>query len=264
MMARPGAGAVTNASSSDYRMRHMAHLENIAGAEQAATDVDPVTVRKALEEILHSVPFRTSKQCQDMLRYVVEHSLRHEQESLRERVIGTEVFGRSSDYDTSEDPVVRVRAADIRKRLAQYYQSAAHNGVLVRIEIPSGSYRALFELLPNESAAPAAGHETNYAPPPAAHVQPSPTVVPIAEPQREISHPNYWKWAIWVTAVLLGVMMLGWFSYRKFYASQQSALDRFWAPVLSNSRPVLIYGGANAVYRLSDSFLDRYRKEHRL
>ena len=242
----------------------MAYAENTVAADQAAADVDPVIVRKALDEILHSAPFRTSKQCQDMLRYVVEHSLRHEQESLRERVIGTEVFSRSSDYDTSEDPVVRVRAADIRKRLAQYYQSAAHNGALVRIEIPSGSYRALFELLPHESAAPAAGHETDHALSPIAHVQPAPTVVPIAEPQREISYPNYWNRAIWETAVLLGVAMLGWFSYRKFYASHQSTLDLFWAPVLSNSRPVLIYGGANAVYHLSNSFLDRYRKEHHL
>lgn len=219
-----------------------------------------------MEEILHSAPFRTSKQCQDMLRYVVEHSLRQEQESLRERVIGTHVFGRSHDYETSDDPVVRVRAADIRKRLAQYYQSAAPSGTRVRIEIPSGSYRANFEFIQQESIAPTAVHEIDHASvlPAPAQPQPIAAVLAIAEAPREMPHPNYRKRTIWTVAALLAIVLPGWFSFREFYASPQSALDLFWAPVVGNPKPVLIYGGANAVYRLSDSFLSRYRKEHHL
>jgi len=73
-----------------------------------------------LEDILWSAPFRTSRQCQDLFRYIVEHSLAASNGSLRERIIGIEVFGRAPDYDTAEDPVVRLRAADVRKRVAQY------------------------------------------------------------------------------------------------------------------------------------------------
>ena len=51
---------------------------------------------------------------------MVEHSLSGQEGDLRERVLGVEVFGRASKYDTAEDPVVRVRAADVRKRLAQF------------------------------------------------------------------------------------------------------------------------------------------------
>src|SRR6201997_1338440 len=80
-------------------------------------------IKEALEDILQSTPFRTSRQCQDMFRYIVEHSLAGSDDLLRERVIGAEVFGRAADYDTAEDPVVRVRAANVRKRLAQYYQA---------------------------------------------------------------------------------------------------------------------------------------------
>ena len=80
-------------------------------------------IKALLDDILQSVPFRTSQQCQNLFRYVVEHSLAGADESLRERLIGIEVFGRSPDYDTAEDRVVRLRAADIRKRLAQYYQT---------------------------------------------------------------------------------------------------------------------------------------------
>src|SRR5437899_7504466 len=98
-------------------------------AIQHSTALDPVPIadrpeiRLLLEDILRSAPFRTSRQCRDLLRYIVEHSLSGLDDSLRERVIGIEVFGRARDYDTAVDPVVRLRAADIRKRLAQYYQA---------------------------------------------------------------------------------------------------------------------------------------------
>ena len=102
-------------------------------------------VEGLLEDILRSAPFRTSRQCQDLFRYIVEHSLAASDGSLRERIIGIEVFGRAPDYDTAEDPVVRLRAADVRKRLAQYYQAKSDPGEW-KIEIPTGSYRAQFHL----------------------------------------------------------------------------------------------------------------------
>lgn len=61
---------------------------------------------------------------------------------MKERNIGVEVFGRSADYDTSEDPVVRVRATEVRKRLAQYF--ATPHPQDVRLEIPAGSYHVEF------------------------------------------------------------------------------------------------------------------------
>ena len=112
---------------------------------EPASDQAKNLVRMALAQILQSPPFRTSRQCQDLLSYVVEHSLSGEDELLRERIIGIEVFARQPDYDTADDPVVRIRAAEIRKRLAQYYQIAREEQKTVRIEMPSGSYKAIFE-----------------------------------------------------------------------------------------------------------------------
>src|ERR1017187_8954383 len=106
------------------------------GAEKAV-------ILEALATILESVPLRTSKQCQDLLQYVVEHSLREGNEALKERVIGCEVFGRRPDYDAAEDPVVRVRAGDLRKRLALFYHSMPPN-TQVELVIPHGSYRVEF------------------------------------------------------------------------------------------------------------------------
>src|SRR5258708_33938354 len=59
-------------------------------------------INDILPQILQSAPFRTSRQCQDLLSYIVEKSLTNEEEALRERIIGVEVFGRRPDYDTAD------------------------------------------------------------------------------------------------------------------------------------------------------------------
>ena len=100
-------------------------------------------VRKALERVLTSNSFRSSRQSQRLLLHLVEHALAGKEDQLKERLIGIEVFGKSSDYDTGEDPIVRVRAADLRKRLAQYYVSAGRADLL-QIAVLPGSYRPAF------------------------------------------------------------------------------------------------------------------------
>jgi hypothetical protein len=237
----------------------MAPHEGVNQLDQAAAGIEPAAIRSALEEILLSTPFCTSRQCQDMLRYVVERTLKHERESLRERIIGIEVFGKRHDYDTSEDPVVRVRATDIRKRLAQYYQNVAHANTTVRIEIPSGSYVAVFEALPQEHITPSAESGTALAA--TDPLQPAHTVAPAVEQERKIALPHFRHRALWITASLI-VIVLSAITAPRVFHHRSNALEQFWSPVLGSSKPVLIYGGANALYRLSTSFLDRYRKEH--
>jgi Tol biopolymer transport system component len=97
------------------------------------------SVRSALQAVISSDTFAGSKRCQDFLRLVVEHALAGELDALPERMIGVEMFGRPVDYDTSNDAVVRVRATEVRKRLAQYY-GQAKPAPAVRIELPPGSY----------------------------------------------------------------------------------------------------------------------------
>ena len=127
-------------------------------AEITAKDAD--SIRSALELVISSDVFAGSKHCQEFLRLVVEHALAGELDALRERMIGVEMFGRPADYDTSNDDVVSVRAAEVRKRLAQYYRDAAKT--LVRIELPAGSYVPEFHW----SSRGAGKHElTRTAPP---------------------------------------------------------------------------------------------------
>ncbi len=174
-------------------------------------------VREALERVLASHAFRKSEQCQRFLRYVVEH--RGEPELLRERSIGVEVFGRKPDYDTAEDPIVRVRATEVRKRLAQAY-GESDKGDEVRFEIPAGSYRVE---LHGGAAKPAA--------PVAAGPRPRPR----------------WPWLVAALAILAAAV--GAWGLRR--AAPRSTLDQFWAPMLTNPKPVLVYCGRPVVYFLS-------------
>jgi eukaryotic-like serine/threonine-protein kinase len=103
-------------------------------------------LRSALQSVISSSAFADSKQCKDFLRLVVERALAGDLESLGERTVGAEVFGRPADYETSNDAAVRVRATEVRKRLAQYYREAKQDQP-VRIELTPGSYIPEFHWL---------------------------------------------------------------------------------------------------------------------
>lgn len=92
-----------------------------------------------LGKVLSSTPFRNSRRYPAMLRYIVEKTLDGQEHSLKERTIGIEVFGRTPDYDTNADPVVRFSAGEIRRRLALYYQENEDRCTIL-FELPSGSY----------------------------------------------------------------------------------------------------------------------------
>src|SRR5580698_11334519 len=104
-------------------------------------------VRQHLKALTGSHAFAGSKRTQDFLQLIVEHALEGEVDSLRERMIGAEMFGRPIDYDTGSDSVVRVKATEVRKRLAQYYLETDEK-TEVRIELPSGSYVPRFAFGP--------------------------------------------------------------------------------------------------------------------
>jgi TolB-like protein/Tfp pilus assembly protein PilF len=118
-------------------------------AEQIAT------IRRHLQDILASAAFSGSRRAQEFLQLVVEHTLAERIDSLKERMIGVEMFGRPVDYDTANDAVVRVKATEVRRRLAQYYQDSAGRNASVRIELPVGSYVPKFAW-PAGGSAPAA------------------------------------------------------------------------------------------------------------
>lgn len=96
-------------------------------------------LHRHLNEVLESTSFRASHRGGQFLKYILEQTLAGHLESLKERVIGMELFGRSSTYDTGEDAIVRVTASDVRKRLNQHYEKYGATSEF-RISLPPGSY----------------------------------------------------------------------------------------------------------------------------
>ena len=103
------------------------------------TEEERRSIEAQLERLLANQFFSHSRRFPSFLRYVVNQTLSGHAEDLKERTLGIEIFGKTADYDTASDPIVRVTAAEIRKRIAQYYQDPGHEHE-VRISLPPGSY----------------------------------------------------------------------------------------------------------------------------
>jgi TolB-like protein/tetratricopeptide (TPR) repeat protein len=118
----------------------------------AKSEISPDDVRAALDKIVSSDAFGRAERPGRFLRHLVESALRGDANCLKESLLGVDVFGRPSDWDPREVPIVRQEAARLRKRLAKYYET---DGVTdpIRVELPVGTYVPLFrrELAPAQS-----------------------------------------------------------------------------------------------------------------
>src|SRR5579884_4053560 len=124
-----------------------------AGRSGSGVRAEEAHIREQLERLLSSHLFRSSRRCQGLLRYVTERALAGDSDSIKERLLGTEVFGRDPDYDTNQDPIVRTTAGEVRKKLAQYYQEPTHETEL-RICLAAGSYIPEFQVVDVPVATP--------------------------------------------------------------------------------------------------------------
>lgn len=221
---------------------------------QAETQDSAERISEALTHILHSPRFKDSPQLQSLLRYVVHEALKGNEDALKERIIGMNVFGRRPDYDTTDDPIVRSRMGLLRKRLAQYYDGNGGERAVVQIVIPNGTYRPSFIFRPatKNSLAKAALIETKA---------PS---FSIEEPESSPGNPNApstvvggasvtpwvagakWRFKIGplVAAALLILLGTGWFVLR----TSQSELDLLWAPIVKSKQPIYVYTGTIPVF----------------
>ena len=128
--------------------------KSMQDVEQLAFVSDPAAIREQLQRLLVHPLFANSKRYPALLSYAVEQTLLGNAAELKERSIGIEVFGRAPTYDANADPVVRITAGEVRKRLSLYYYDSSHAGELV-IELPLGSYVPVFRQSEPVAAEPA-------------------------------------------------------------------------------------------------------------
>lgn len=73
--------------------------------------------RALLQRVLWSPQIAKASRIREFLEYVCEQALQNPSAEIHEQEIGYRVFGRSPDYDTAVDNVVRVTASQARKKL---------------------------------------------------------------------------------------------------------------------------------------------------
>jgi hypothetical protein len=184
--------------------------------------VDRQSVLQELDHILSSRHFKSADRSRQFLRYIVISNLDGHTESLKERTIGTEVFQRPPGYATGEDPVVRVQAGEVRRRLERYYQESPHPP-RVRIEMPVGAYSPVFHWV--------AGSGT-------VEERPHPAL-PAASPASRWLRPL--KMASLVAAAILAVSAAIALIRPLLRATDPpNELDQFWGPAVASRQPILI------------------------
>ncbi|WP_306141042.1 hypothetical protein [Roseibium sp. MMSF_3412] len=114
-------------------------------------------VKAALVNALESPEFRSAPQLRSFLDFVVCAALEKKQEKIKGYTIAVEALGRPEDFNPVTDPIVRVEAARLRRRLAKYYSGSGAREQ-IRIVIPKGSYAPEFDPRPvAEHTGPAPG-----------------------------------------------------------------------------------------------------------
>jgi len=232
-----------------------------------------------LDRLLGSSYFNHGKRYPLLLKHIVQKTLEGETEELRERLIGYTIFEKSADYDTNNENVVRVTAGEIRKRLALYYQEPEHRSEL-RIEIPTGTYVAVFHLNKDGKEEAGAGFPAKISEGPhpetnggskgtpledhpqaysfrraEEHHQALATAhasSPIARPMSSIT--VWWRtWGIGAAAAC-AVLLAAWIVFAHW---NKSPFDLFWEPFLESKKPAIIYAGTQSLYGPTPAFRKR-------
>ncbi len=215
-------------------------------AEQSPTDIAHEDVRQALEAILNSKHFVNAHKKKKFLRLICDFYIEGRAQELNEHILGYDVFGRDSSYNPADDPIVRVFAHEIRKKLEAYYGNEGANDP-IRLEIPAGSYQPVFiRNLPDpapESAEP-----------------------DVTTPPEPTSRPAAWqlspvKLAVGITvlALTVAVIMLS-LSNRQLRqevneaeaAKDPSAYGPVWASFLTDKNPPLVILSNPPIFRFSN------------
>ena len=111
--------------------------------DMANTKIPKTEILDQLSKILRSQVFRNSDMLKNFLAYVVKESVEGRGETLKQYSIAIDAFGRKNDFDSAEDPIVRIQASRLRRHLEEYYKEEGSSDRII-FSLPKGSYNPKF------------------------------------------------------------------------------------------------------------------------
>ena len=97
-----------------------------------------------LDKIVSSSGFKHSIQMQNFLQYIIHKRLSSQERQLKQYTIAVEALGQDEGFDADANPLVRIEAGRLRKKLDYYYQNEGRHDLCL-ITMPVGRYAPLFE-----------------------------------------------------------------------------------------------------------------------
>lgn len=191
--------------------------------------------RELVNRIVQSPTFGRSERLGTLLTYICDMALKGRETEINEQKIGREVFGRSQDYDSAVDGIVRSQASRLRQRLEMYFEQEGSNEP-VRIVIPRGGYVPIFQPQNLSPPGPPAADPIRHIPeiPFSSPPQPSTTL------SRRFS---FQKWLPWELSLMLSLMIVAlWIHDRRYQVTAPAAppTHPFWSHLFAKNEPVLI------------------------
>jgi hypothetical protein len=187
------------------------------------------TPKAQVERILRSEIFSSSEASKRLFRFLADRTFAGEADRLKEYSIGIDALGKPPTYDPRQDATVRLQAARLRQRLAEYYRTEGSSDPII-FDLPKGHFRLTWE------------------------ERPVPAPVPAAFPAAETANTGAKKWGWRATSILaFGALLLslawGLYSREELRRTQlgiarSSAwtpeLEELWQPFTDSSRPMIL------------------------
>ncbi len=145
-------------------------------------------IRATLERLLGTQHFSAASRRGQLLRYLVEHTLKGDADKINEYAIGLEVFQRPESFDPRIESLVRTEFSRLRQRLKDYYAEDGCRDSIV-IDFPPRSYVASFTFRDASKL-----RETTAFPEPAR----APQLAPPSAPQNA-----QWARRIWIPGAIV-------------------------------------------------------------
>ena len=199
-----------------------------------------------LERLLGSRILQGSESLRAFLRFVVTKAVDNQDASLKEYTIATEVFGRSNNYDSRSDSVVRVQAGRLRTKLQEYYATEGkHDRIL--IDLPKGHYAPTFSYIEGTNGSTASES-----------LAPEIAAIPIKQPATKAKWAGVAIAALALLAFALGALAFNYKSdasrlkdslaSKTIQPAEVQAASPLWGDFFHSPEPVLV-AFSNALFR---------------